>query len=145
MAARFRETATALKVVVIAVGVLQHLDPGKISFKFYLIIYDQYDQYDEAIAIMIPVKFVYTIFSQKYINTQKMYLKIYWSLITNEGVYDRKDLITMLEISNLWIIYKSLRLWLIENKNKKSSGNVIFSFSALWAFPKKTYYLIVIF
>lgn len=74
MAARFRETATALKVVVIAVGVLQHLDPGKISFKFYLIIYDQYD---EAIAIMIPVKFVYTIFSQKYINTQKMYLKIY--------------------------------------------------------------------
>lgn len=35
MAARFRETATALKVVVIAVGVLQHLDPGKISFKFY--------------------------------------------------------------------------------------------------------------
>lgn len=91
------------------------------------------------------MKFVYTIFSQKYINTQKMYLKIYWSLITNEGVYDRKDLITMLEISNLWIIYKSLRLWLIENKNKKSSGNVIFSFSALWAFPKKTYYLIVIF
>lgn len=34
VAALFRETVTALKVVVIAVGVLQHLDPGKISFKF---------------------------------------------------------------------------------------------------------------
>lgn len=68
MAARFRETATALKVVVIAVGVLQHLDPGKISFKFYLIIYDQYDQYDEAIAIMADSSeiCIYNFFSKIY-------------------------------------------------------------------------------
>lgn len=65
MAARFRETATALKVVVIAVGVLQHLDPGKISFKFYLIIYDQYD---EAIAIMADSSeiCIYNFFSKIY-------------------------------------------------------------------------------